>query len=112
MYGPLLGWWLWAPCASNWPGRSTDRYDGPWGAKTTTPILLMNNRHDPATGYENAVAAEQRLGNAVLLTSDGYGHLTMNDHSQCVDQVRTRYLLTLVPPARGTVCQPDVPPFP
>ena len=51
-YGPLLGWWLWAPCASNWPGRSTDRYDGPWGAKTTTPILLMNNRHDPATGYQ------------------------------------------------------------
>jgi pimeloyl-ACP methyl ester carboxylesterase len=111
LYGPLLGWWLWAPCASNWPGRSTDRYDGPWGATTTTPILLMNNRHDPATGYQNAVAAEQRLGNAVLLTEDGYGHLTMNDPSQCVDQVRTRYLLTLVPPARGTVCKADVPPF-
>ena len=89
LYGPLLGWWLWAPCASNWPGQSTDRYAGPWGATTTTPILLMNNRHDPATGYQNAVAAEQRLGNAVLLTEDGYGHLTMNDHSQCVDQVRT-----------------------
>ena len=71
----------------------------------------MNNRHDPATGYQNAVAAEQRLGNAVLLTEDGYGHLTMNDPSQCVDQVRTRYLLTLVPPARGTVCKADVPPF-
>jgi pimeloyl-ACP methyl ester carboxylesterase len=112
VYGPLLGWWLWAPCASNWPGQSTDRYAGPWGATTTTPILLMNNRHDPATGYQNAVAAEQRLGNAVLLTEDGYGHLTMNDHSQCVDQVRTRYLLTLVPPARGTVCKADVPPFP
>ena len=112
VYGPLLGWWLWAPCASNWPGQSTDRYAGPWGAKTTTPILLMNNRHDPATGYQNALAAEQRLGNAVLLTEDGYGHLTMNDPSQCVDQVRTRYLVTLVPPARGTVCKADEPPFP
>jgi pimeloyl-ACP methyl ester carboxylesterase len=29
-----------------------------------------------------------------------------------VDQVRTRYLLTLVPPAKGTVCKADVPPFP
>jgi hypothetical protein len=48
----------------------------------------------------------------VLLTSDGYGHLTMNDPSQCVDQVRTRYLVTLVPPARGTVCKADEPPFP
>jgi hypothetical protein len=45
-----------------------------WGATTTTPILLMNNRHDPATVYQNAVAAEQQLGNAVLLTEDGYGH--------------------------------------
>ena len=50
-------------------GESTDRYAGPWGATTTTPILLMNNRHDPATGYQNAVVAEQRLGNAVLLTA-------------------------------------------
>jgi hypothetical protein len=58
------------------------------------------------------VAAEKRLGNAVLLTSEGYGHLTMNDPSQCVDQVRTRYLVTLVPPARGTVCKADEPPFP
>jgi len=111
-YGPLLGWWLWAPCASNWPGQSNDRYAGPWGAVTKTPILLMNNRHDPATGYANAVAAEKRLGNAVLLTQDGYGHLTMNDPGQCVDQVRTRYLVTLVPPARGTVCKADEPPFP
>jgi pimeloyl-ACP methyl ester carboxylesterase len=111
MYGPLLGWWLWAPCASNWPGRSTDRYAGPWGAMTTTPILLMNNRNDPATGYQDAVAAEKRLGNAVLLTEDGYGHLTMNDPSRCVDQVRTRYLVSLVPPARGTVCKADVSPF-
>jgi len=111
-YGPLLGWWLWAPCASNWPGQSNDRYAGPWGAVTKTPILLMNNRHDPATGYANAVAAEKRLGNAVLLTQDGYGHLTMNDPGQCVDQVRTRYLVSLVPPAKGTVCKADEPPFP
>ena len=112
LYGPLLGWWLWAPCASNWPGQSNDRYAGPWGAVTKTPILLMNNRHDPATGYANAVAAEKRLGNAVLLTQDGYGHLTMNDPGQCVDQVRTRYLVSLVPPAKGTVCKADEPPFP
>ncbi len=71
----------------------------------------MNIRNDPATGYRNAVAAEKRLGNAVLLTEDGYGHTTLNDPSACVDQVRTRYLLTLVPPAKGTVCKADTPPF-
>ena len=71
----------------------------------------MNNRWDPATGYRNAVVAEQRLGNAVLLTEDGHAHLTINDPSVCVDKIRTRYLVDLVPPARGTVCQPDTLPF-
>jgi hypothetical protein len=108
LHGPLLGWRLWAPCASNWPARSTDRYAGPWGApRPRPPILLMNIRWDPSTAYRNAVVAEQRLGNAVLLTEDGYGHLTFNDPSQCVDQARTRYLVGLVPPARGTVCKAD-----
>ena len=28
LWGPVLGWWLWAPCASHWPAHSTDRYTG------------------------------------------------------------------------------------
>ena len=111
LWGALTGWWLWAPCASNWPAHSTDRYTGSWNATTKTPILLLNNRHDPATSYHNAQVAEQRLGNAVLLTEDGYGHLTVNDPSQCVDQARTRYLVDLITPPRGTVCQADKLPF-
>ena len=108
----MLGWWLWAPCASNWPARSNDRYAGPWDAKTQTKILLLNNRWDPATGYQNAVVAEQRLGNAVLLTeTDGYGHLTMNDPSRCVDEARTRYLVELETPPPRTECKADQLPF-
>ena len=112
VYGPVLGWWLWAPCASNWPARSTDRYAGPWDAKTKTKILLLNNRWDPATGYRNAQVAEQRLGNAVLLTeTDGYGHLTMNDPSRCVDAARTRYLVKLKTPPPQTECKANQLPF-
>ncbi|MFB9745289.1 hypothetical protein ACFFOU_29610 [Pseudonocardia sulfidoxydans] len=22
VWGPVLGWWLWAPCAANWPGHT------------------------------------------------------------------------------------------
>ena len=86
-------------------------HTGSWNATTKTPILLLNNRHDPATSYHNAQVAEQRLGDAVLLTEDGYGHLTVNDPSQCVDQARTRYLVDLITPPRGTVCQADKLPF-
>ena len=113
LYGPVLGWWLWAPCASNWPARSTDRYAGPWDAKTKTPILLMNNRYDPATGYQNAVVAEQRLGNAVLLTA---GRLRPPDDER-PQPVRRRGEDPLPRRAssrrpRGTVCKADEPPFP
>ena len=70
----MLAWWLWAPCASNWPAHATDPYTGPWNARTKTPILLISARYDAGTPYRNAQVAEQRLGNAVLLTPNGYGH--------------------------------------
>lgn len=112
LWGPVLGWWLWAPCASGWPAESTDRYTGPWDATTENPILLVNARYDPATGYGNARAVEQRLGNAVLLTMDGYGHPSYQDPSACLEQARTRYLVDLATPPPGTVCAPDGAPFP
>jgi pimeloyl-ACP methyl ester carboxylesterase len=112
LWGALAGWWLWAPCASNWPAHSTDRYTGPWNATTKTPILLINARYDPASGYRNAQVAERRLGNAVLLTLNGYGHPSYQVPSACIDEWRVRYLVDLVTPPRGTVCQPDHTPFP
>lgn len=112
LWGPVLGWWLWAPCASDWPATSPDRYTGPWDPTTPNPILLINARYDPATGHGNAVAVEQRLGNAVLLTLDGYGHPAYQDPSACIDQARTRYLVDLATPPPGTVCEPDGAPFP
>jgi pimeloyl-ACP methyl ester carboxylesterase len=111
LWGPVLGWWQWAPCAANWPARSNDRYAGPWNAVMANPILLINNRYDPATGYRNAQVAERRLGNAVLLTLDSYGHPTFQLRSRCIDDARTRYLVDLVVPPRGTVCSADEVPF-
>ncbi|QNK82875.1 alpha/beta hydrolase [Nakamurella sp. PAMC28650] len=109
--GPLLGWTLWAPCAANWPAHATDRYVGPWNAKTTTPILLMSARYDPGTPYPNAQVAQKRLGNAVLVTLNGYGHPSYQVPSTCMDKARVRYLIVLVTPPNGTVCQPDQGPF-
>jgi pimeloyl-ACP methyl ester carboxylesterase len=110
--GPVQGWRLWAPCASNWPAHATDRCTGPWNAKTKTPILLIGTLHDPGTPYRNAQVAERRLGNAVLLTFNSYGHMSTNVTSNCLDQARMRYLVDLRTPPRGTICQPDQVPFP
>ena len=108
--GPVQGWWLWAPCAS-WPVASADRYTGPWNASTQHPILVIGTRFDPQTPFANARRVARLLGNAVLLTYDGYGHTSQNDPSACVEHAVTRYLIALVTPRHVSVCQPDHPPF-
>ncbi len=110
LQGRVQGWWRWAPCAS-WPVRGEDNYRGPWNASTPNPILLINQRYDPNTGYAKAVRAEQYLGNAVLLTQEGYGHLSFQNPSACVDQATVDYLTELITPPKGTVCQSDQQPF-
>jgi pimeloyl-ACP methyl ester carboxylesterase len=110
LQGRVQGWWLWAPCAS-WPVRGQDNYRGPWGASTPNPILLIGTRYDPNTAYANAKRAERRLGNAVLLTQDGYGHLSFQDPSACIEEARVEYLVDLITPPRGTVCGSDQQPF-
>ena len=102
--------WEWAPCAF-WPVRGEDAYRGPWNASTPNPILLANQRYDPNTGYANAVLAERLLGNAVLLTQEGYGHLFFQDPSTCVNKAFATYLTKLITPTPGAVCQSDKQPF-
>jgi pimeloyl-ACP methyl ester carboxylesterase len=108
--GTAFGWVIGAPCAS-WPARSAVRYSGPWSAVTRTPILLVSMRFEPNTPLVNARVAQRRLGNAVLLVQDGYGHLTANDPSACVNAALGAYLVRLRTPARGTVCGSDHVPF-
>jgi pimeloyl-ACP methyl ester carboxylesterase len=108
--GALLGWLLWAPCAS-WPVRGEDNYRGPWNARTKNPILVIGVRHDPSTPYINAVRSARRLGNAVLLTQNGYGHVSFHDPSACIDRARVAYLVKLITPPKGTICQSNKKPF-
>jgi hypothetical protein len=110
LQGPLHFAWEWAPCAS-WPVRGEDNYRGPWNARTPSPILLVNERYDPNSGYGNAVAAARYLGNAVLLTHQGYGHLFFQNPSACVEKSMADYLAELITPPRGTVCQSEQQPF-
>ena len=80
--GPVLGWWLWAPCAAM-KITTVNRYAGPWNAVTPNPVLVIGTRFDPRTTYKSSVLAARTLGNAVLLTHDGYGHTSDEDPSTC-----------------------------
>ena len=72
---------------------------------------MIGTRHDPNTGYENAVRVAARFGNAVLLTHDGYGHVSSHDPSSCIEAWWTKYLVDLEAPPDGTVCAADRKPF-
>jgi pimeloyl-ACP methyl ester carboxylesterase len=108
--GLFVGWSNWAPCAS-WPARSAERYTGPWNRPTKIPVLLIGTTGDPGTPYANAYRVASLLGNAVLLTHDGYGHTSEADPSRCVERATSAYLVDLAIPSKGTVCRSDRQPF-
>ncbi|MFI5934455.1 alpha/beta hydrolase [Actinoplanes sp. NPDC051494] len=69
-----------------------------------TPVLQVNSRHDPATGYNWALSVAAQLGRSgVLLTYGGAGHGSAGA-TPCMRAARDAYLIDLVVPQRGTVC--------
>ncbi|WP_436536592.1 alpha/beta hydrolase [Actinoplanes sp. HUAS TT8] len=95
-------------CA-NWP-VVTERWAGPWNKRTANTVLVVNGTYDPATRYDFGVRMSRELGNARLLTLDGFGHTS--SYSACVQDWYTRYLLAGQLPPKGTRCAQDLPPFP
>ncbi|HEY4027973.1 MAG TPA: alpha/beta hydrolase [Candidatus Dormibacteraeota bacterium] len=110
---PYFGaYWAWSTveCAG-WPARDAGRYTGPFDRRTAGPILVVGNTFDPATRYQSAVALSRELGNARLLTLDGWGHTAFSQPSECARTAEIRYLVDLQLPAPGAVCRPDFGPF-
>jgi pimeloyl-ACP methyl ester carboxylesterase len=105
----VQGWWLAVPCAA-WPVPNAERYEGPWNRSTPDPVLVVGNRYDPQTGYQGARRVARLLGNARLLTLDGYGHTTDADPSSCVDRAVSAYLIRPAT-ARQQTCHADRQPF-
>jgi hypothetical protein len=82
----------------------------PLHIRTATPLLLLNARHDPATGWNWAHAVERQLGpNGVLVTYEGAGHGAYTVSTDCLQPIADDYLVNLTVPARGTSCPAHVP---
>lgn len=93
-----------------WPAHDEDRYLGPWNARRDNPILVVNNRYDPATPYANAEATVRQLGDAALLTVQGFGHTSLNVPSRCAWQAVAGYFVSAAAPAVRS-CAADSRPF-
>ena len=67
------------PHAPRGRARAPTADTGPWTARTRTPILVVGTTFDPATSFANARRVAGLLGNSVLLTHTGYGHVSVSD---------------------------------
>jgi hypothetical protein len=84
--------------------------------KHLRPIVQLTdsgnvNPGDVVAAHFNCKISPKRLGNAALLTLNGYGHTSDVDPSDCIDQAVMNYLIATVTPPTGTVCQPNHAPF-
>ena len=105
--------WTWASSACQpWPGQGSDRYLGPWTARTANPVLVVGNLYDPATRYQGAKIVSRLLPNSRLLTYAGWGHTAyLSAGSSCSDAAVSAYLLRGTLPAQGKVCPTEFNPF-
>ena len=105
--------WAWlshVEACATWT-RDDDRYDGPWDTTPSAPILLVGGRFDPATPYDGARSVDHLLPRTRLLTLSGYGHTSLNAPNQCALDRTADYLVDLVLPPVGAVCDPLFGPF-
>ena len=85
-----------------WNAPST-RVPHPVAAPGAPPALVVGTTSDPATPYVWAQNVAAAFDNAVLLTRNGTGHVAYLS-SSCVRRDIDNYLVTVTPPAPGTVC--------
>ena len=112
--GPWFGrYWTWqnAPCGA-WAGTGDDAFRGPSRLATSTPLLLLTTRHDPATPVLGAQAAHELYAGSRLLTLDSWGHGVLGRGGGCIGGRVAAYLIDQALPTSDVVCQARQPLFP
>ncbi|RHY13410.1 hypothetical protein DYB36_009327 [Aphanomyces astaci] len=95
-----------------WKVRPVERYTGPWNTTLRQPILILQNKLDPATPLRSAQALAKTMGtNAVLVTRDGFGHETSSTPCKCIENVLTAFFNSGTYPKHNFNCKVDMGPF-
>ncbi|KAK0935492.1 hypothetical protein LTR29_012965 [Friedmanniomyces endolithicus] len=87
------------------------RFEGPWIANTSHPLLLIGNTADPVTPVKHAINMAKGFAGAVALTQDSLGHCSISTYSNCTVQYVRRYFDTGDLPPINTTCPADEMPF-
>lgn len=82
------------------PAETASAAPGP-----AAPIVVVGTTGDPAAPYGWATRLAGRLGNAVLVTFEGEGHVAFHRPSECVRQVVLERFLDDQVPAAAVTCR-------
>lgn len=100
-FGPYLSYGD-AAC-QGWPDAPVEPLDS-YAADTDQPLLVVGTTHDPATPYAWSEALVDKLGNARLLTNDGWGHTAYVSGDSCIKDAVDTYLVSGAVPDEGATC--------
>ncbi|KAI0651010.1 alpha/beta-hydrolase [Trametes meyenii] len=92
-----------------WPVRAVERYQGPFNKTLVNKVLIVSNTFDPVTPLFSAESTSRLLGdNAVLVRQDAFGHTSISEPSQCLNQITLAYFTNgSLPEDNNTVCEVD-----
>ncbi len=104
--------WAWESSAcARWPGSSADAFGGPFRTRTSEPVLIVGNTHDPATPISGARHLNMLFTGSRMLTLDGWGHGALGT-SRCITKRTQGYLVHGTLPLPGRVCKENKQLFP
>lgn len=98
------------PCAF-WNISSDDRYTGPFGGKTKTPILFVSNTIDPITPIQNGKKGARIFEGAELLTVEGTGHSVSATENKCAYSKINTFFQSGTLPGENNYCALEMGPF-
>ncbi|KAF7591594.1 hypothetical protein BBP40_001292 [Aspergillus hancockii] len=97
-------------CAG-WKVTAKWKVPGPYGGRTSHPLLFVSNTLDPVTPLRSAQKMSRSFPGSVVLQQDSEGHSSMAAPSLCVTKSIRRYFQTGELPPADTVCEPDTRPL-
>lgn len=107
-FGPLWSWSS-SACAA-WPGSGEDAYRGPFAMPGAERLLVVSNRHDPATPLSGALALQELMPGSRLVTTGETGHVATGTNS-CATAVVRQVLSTARTPVEDVFCARELVPF-
>ncbi|WP_340540795.1 alpha/beta fold hydrolase [Nocardioides sp. GXZ039] len=99
--------WTWSSsaCAKRGIGDSSDAFRGPWaGTKTSYPLLVVGNTHDPATPVRGARKVNSLFKDSAFVLYDAWGHGALGG-APCIRDTMQSYLVNRTVPPNGKVCK-------